>query len=137
MMYVTYFLVIFLSLPVVHALVSVRIQQSSIYRPSLACAFIRNIAWSNDESIQSCIWACVHEPNCQTALYYSDNKTCSMFVESCKTGSMDASGNIRADVICYPKSHGLLVFSEAINVIFVFRSHSYMSLHSKTDSKRQ
>ncbi|CAF0843424.1 unnamed protein product [Adineta ricciae] len=54
--------------------------------------------------METCIWECVHQDNCQTAVYYHDNHTCLLFGENCQIGNITSSGNIRASVICYRKN---------------------------------
>jgi hypothetical protein len=101
-----YFLTICLFLPVINALVSTRIHRNSIYRSISPCGFINNISWPNNASIQSCIWECAHENNCQTAVYFKDGHICSMFSELCEKGLIESSGNVSASVICYRKNNG-------------------------------
>jgi hypothetical protein len=93
-------------IPMIKTIVVVKIHQNSLYYPQSSCAFIRNASSSNEASVQSCIWECVHEQNCQTAIYYKNGENCSMFAESCTTGSIQSSGGIAASVICYKKNHG-------------------------------
>jgi hypothetical protein len=109
-MYNMYFLFAYFFLPLINAVVVVKIHRSAIYKPVSACAFLRNTSWSSDASAQSCIWECVYENNCQTAVYFSDEKVCSMFTELCKSESIQSSGNVQASVICHKKNHGELVF---------------------------
>jgi hypothetical protein len=90
----------------INGIAIVKIHRSAIYNPVESCAFLRNTSLSTDTSIQSCIWECVHENNCQTAVYFSDEKTCSMFAESCKQDSIQSSVNVRASVICYGTNQG-------------------------------
>ncbi|CAF4149204.1 unnamed protein product, partial [Adineta steineri] len=85
----------------VNAIVITEIHRSSLYYPLSSSAFLGNTTWSTDVSIQSCIWECVYENECQTAIYFNDEKTCSMFADYCQSGSIQSSGNIRASVICY------------------------------------
>ncbi len=94
----------------INALLTVKIHQQSFYQPNSSCAFIRNASLSNDASIQSCIWECDYEDECQTAVYFYDNKICSMFAELCTTGGIESSVNDRASVICYRKNHGEFIF---------------------------
>lgn len=102
-----YFLSIFLFISAINALIITRVHRNSIFRPSTWCSFVGNISsWSNNPSIQSCIWECVHEHNCQTAIYFKDIKICSTFSDLCEQGSIDSSTNILASVICYRKNHG-------------------------------
>jgi hypothetical protein len=104
-----YLLLISLFLPMINAIVTVQIHRYSFYRPLSSCAFIRNASWSDDASIQSCIWECVHEEDCQTAVYFHDEKICSLFAEFWKTGSIQSSGDVRASAICYRKNRGEFV----------------------------
>ncbi|UJR29463.1 hypothetical protein I4U23_010675 [Adineta vaga] len=57
-----------LLLPVIDSLVTVQIHRYSVYQPHSPCAFLSNATWSNEVSIQSCIWQCVEEYDCQTAI---------------------------------------------------------------------
>ncbi|CAF1017375.1 unnamed protein product [Adineta steineri] len=75
-----------------------------IYRPVSLCTFIRNASLPINTSLQSCIWECVYEDRCQTAVYFNDENVCSMFTESCNPNSIQPSGNTRATVICYGKN---------------------------------
>jgi hypothetical protein len=93
-------------LPLINALVNVQIQRNALYHPNSSGAIIRNTSLSNNASIQSCIWECVYEPNCQTAVYFHHEKICSTFSELCATGSFGPSGNVQASVICYRKNPG-------------------------------
>ncbi|CAF1111947.1 unnamed protein product [Adineta steineri] len=77
-----------------------------IYRPVSLCTFIRNASLPINTSLQSCIWECVYEDTCQTAVYFNDENVCSMFTESCDPNSIQSSGNTRATVICYEKKQG-------------------------------
>ncbi|CAF1017412.1 unnamed protein product [Adineta steineri] len=77
-----------------------------IYRPVSLCTFIRNASLPINTSLQSCIWECVYEDRCQTAVYFNDENVCSMFTESCDPNSIQSSGNTRATVICYEKNQG-------------------------------
>ena len=113
------FLSRFLFLPLINALVTVQIYRSSWYRPGSPCAFIRNVSSSTDASIQSCIWTCVHEYNCQTATYFDQNRTCSMFTEFYRTGSVQPSSGVQASVICYRKEHGRFGLYEEIEEILI------------------
>jgi hypothetical protein len=100
-----YFLEVLLFLPVVAALVSVKIYTNSIYTPQSTCAFIGNVSFSNDASIQSCIGKCVHEDNCQTAVYFNVERICTMFTEFYHTDHIQSSGSVQANVIVYRKDH--------------------------------
>ena len=113
-----YFIVPYLFLSTINAIVITQIHRSALYHPVSSCAFIRNASWVTDESIQSCIWECVNEANCQTAIYFFDEKICSMFAEHCLTGSIQSSGTIRASVICYRKSQGKCDFCYNTEIIY-------------------
>ena len=63
-----------LIIPTITALTIVKVYQDSFYLPQSSCAFIRNASWSDHASIQSCIWECVLEHDCQTAVYHNDEK---------------------------------------------------------------
>jgi hypothetical protein len=116
-------------LPVINALVTVQIHRKSYYDPLSSCAFIRNVSLSNDASIQSCIWECDYEPDCQTAVFFYDTKICLTFAELCTTGSIQPSGSIRASVICYRKNHGKFIFCYDIDESSIFRTYYYMSIY--------
>jgi hypothetical protein len=100
-----YYFSICVFVPVINALVTTQIHQNSIYRSRSSCALIGNISLSNDASIQSCIWKCVDEYDCQTAVYFKNDNICSMFSELCEQGSIESSRNLPASVICYRKNH--------------------------------
>lgn len=100
-----HFFLISLLIPLNNAFISTRIHQNSVYRFRSPCAFLRNTTWSNDESIQSCIWECVHTSDCQTAVYFQDQNICSMFSEVCDYGTIEPAGSVSASVICYRKNH--------------------------------
>ena len=87
------------------ALVMVKIHQNAYFEPHSPCAFIDNITILNDESIQACIWECVHYEFCQTAVYYDGSKVCSMFDEHCENGEIQPAGNDPSSVICYRKNN--------------------------------
>lgn len=96
-----YFLLICLFLPMINGIAMVKIHRSAVYRPVSSCTFLRNISIPSDGSIQSCIWECVHENDCQTSVYYDDENICSIFTESCQIDRIQSSGNVRTSVICY------------------------------------
>jgi hypothetical protein len=101
-----YFHLTYIFLPLINALVIVKIHRSAIYHPASSCAFLGNASLPTDASIQSCIWECVHKDNCQTAVYFNNEQCCSMFTEFCQSDSIQPSGNVRASVICYKKNQG-------------------------------
>jgi len=105
-----YFLLTCLILPIINAIVIVQIHRSSIYRPRSACAFLSNVSWSTDASIQSCIWECTYENSCQTAIYFSEENVCSMFAEVCQSDGIQSSESVEASVICCRKNQGAFVF---------------------------
>jgi hypothetical protein len=43
----------------------------------------------------------IHQSTIYYPVYFSDENICSMFVESCKSDSIQSSENIRANVICF------------------------------------
>ena len=104
-----YVLLILFFLSIIETLIIVKINPNSLYSPRSPCSFIRNATLSNDASTQSCIWECVHEFNCQTAVFYNNEKICSLFDELHSDDQIQPSGNIQADVICYKKSHSKLI----------------------------
>jgi hypothetical protein len=112
------------TLPVISALVTVQIHRNSVYQPVSSCAFIRNISWTNDVSIQSCIWQCIGEHDCQTAVYFETEKFCSTFREFCGTESIQSSKNVWASVICCRKSIGNEPFQNMIQTIDLFQNLS-------------
>ena len=103
-----YFLLLFST---VKTFVSVQIHRNTVYFPLSSCAFIRNVSFSQDPSIQSCIWKCVHTSDCQTGVYYDDLNICQMFSESCDINRVQPSGSIRANVICYRKNNSKSISS--------------------------
>ena len=112
-----YFLLITLLLPMIKAIVIVKIHQSTIYKPENPYAFLRNISLLKDASIQSCHSQCFHESNCRTAVYFNDKKSCSLFAEWCKpNGIIQTSRNNRASVICYRASQSEIFFLLAITL---------------------
>jgi hypothetical protein len=112
-----YLLSIWFILPIIHALVTVEIHRNSLYKPLSSCAFIRNATSLKD--VQSCIWECVNENDCQTAVYSKDDRICSMFAELCQTGYIETFANIFISVICYRKNPRNFVFCCHIKAIFV------------------
>ena len=92
--------------PLIHALVVVEIHRSSFYQPLSPCTFIRNASWTTEASLQSCIWKCVQEHQCQTAVYFNHEKNCSMFTEFYRSGSIQSFAGVQASVICHRKNHG-------------------------------
>jgi hypothetical protein len=101
-----HFITIYLLLiHIINALVIVKIHRDSIYNPQSPCAFIGNISLSNGASMQSCIWQCINEYECQTTVYYKDENVCLMFAEYCELGNIQLSGLDQASVICCRKNH--------------------------------
>ena len=92
-------------------LIMVKIHQNSIYIPGSLCAHLGNVTLTSDPSIQSCIWECNSVMDCQTAIYYENEKTCSMFIELNTEGRVEPSGSNRASVICHRKNHGKIILS--------------------------
>jgi hypothetical protein len=109
------------------AFVAVKIHRNTIYSSSLPCSFIRNVSLSGDSSIQSCIWECVNEYNCQTGVYYDDAHVCTMYSELCDINHLQPSGGVQANVICYRKNHSMLILLKLQQKPFCFRSDKYLS----------
>lgn len=105
-----YLLVTCFFLPMISMTVVVKIHRSSVYNATSTCAFLRNTTWSTDTSIESCIWECVYEEKCQTAVYFRSERVCSMFSESCKLENIHSSGMIQGNVICYRNNPGKYFF---------------------------
>jgi hypothetical protein len=118
------FLLLFI--PIINALIVTEIHRDSLYHPQSVCSFIRNASFSNDASIQTCIWECVYEQNCQTAIYYINEKKCTMFAEFSTTGHIQSSGGIQASVIRYKKNHGRIDYVLSNEKIALFQ---ILSLH--------
>jgi len=112
--HIMYLHLTYIFLPLINALVIVKIHRSAIYHPASSCVFLGNASLPTDASIQSCIWECVHEDNCQTAVYFNDEQSCSMFTEFCQSDSIQPSENVRASVICYKKNQGEFDFYDNI-----------------------
>ena len=107
-----YFSLIYLIVPITYALVAVRIRRTSSYDPFSSCSFIRNASWSNNILIESCIWECVNEYDCQTAVFFQTDKICSLFKEECQKGYIRSSADDFTSVICYRKEHSnFLIYS--------------------------
>ena len=101
--------------PMINSIVVVQIHRSAIYNPSSSCVFLRNRTGSTESSVDACIWECVYETNCQTAVYFRNEKICSLFTESCQSENIVSAGNIQASVICYPKDQG-----KSLSLLFPF-----------------
>ena len=99
------------------AFVGVQIHRDAVYSPLSPCAFIRNVSFSQDPSIQSCIWECVHTSNCQTAVYYTDLHICQMYSELCDINRLQPSVTIMANVICYRKNNSKITVAEVLLLI--------------------
>ena len=107
-------LYLFLLFVTTKAFVSVKIHRNAVYDRFSSCAFIGNISVNPDGSLQTCIWQCVHEYNCQTAVYFKDSHVCSMFSELCEENNIRPSGIERADVICYRKDHSKSIYYKSL-----------------------
>ena len=117
-----YFLIVWLLLPFVYGSVVVQIHRLAIYNPSSSYAFLRNVSFSMNALLESCVWECVYESHCQTAVYYSNEKVCSLFIESCQPYRIHSSGNIQASVICYPKNESKIIVFDCSNKRKIFVS---------------
>ncbi|UJR34720.1 hypothetical protein I4U23_027497 [Adineta vaga] len=102
-----YFPLIYLFVSAIDAIVLIEIHRFAQYKPNSSCAFLGNITLPPSASIQSCIWQCVQEVNCQTAVYSYNDKVCWMYDESCQSGSIQPSESNRSSVICYRKNQNL------------------------------
>jgi hypothetical protein len=116
-------------LPMINALVTVQIYRDSYYQPHSPCTFIRNTSLPNDSSIQSCIWECDYEYDCQTAVYFHDKKICSTFIELCETSSIQPSVSVKSSVICYRKNHGECIRCYDIEENCFPRTEQYMFVY--------
>ncbi len=116
-----YSLLILFFLTMINNLAIVKIHRDSLYIPQSQCAFISNITLPSDASIQSCVWECVHEPNCQTAVYYGNEKICSTFTELNSVGQLQPAGNTQASVICYQKNHSEIILFQNFNRFVCFQ----------------
>lgn len=94
-----------LMFPVINGLAVVKIHRDSVYLPQFPCSILHNVTLLSQDSLQTCIWECTHERDCQTAVYFNDAKICSMFVELHRIDRILPSRNVRASVIAYQKSH--------------------------------
>ena len=90
----------------IDAIIISQVHRSSLYYTNSSCARLSNVTLPVGASIQSCIWECVHQDQCRTAIYYHDNRTCSLFSDDCDSGNITSSENIRASVICYRRNQG-------------------------------
>jgi hypothetical protein len=127
-----YRLAICFFLPLINTLIVVRIHQNAFYHPHSFCSFILNATLSNE---QSCIWECVYEHDCQTVVYFSDDKICSMFAELCTAGSIESSGDVRANTICYRKNPGESIFGYDVDEISFSSTCHYMFDHFNNEYK--
>ncbi|CAF1140521.1 unnamed protein product [Adineta ricciae] len=85
----------------IDAIILTQIHRSSLYQANSSCTLLENVTLPRNASIQTCIWKCVHQDNCKTAVYYHDNQTCLLFGENCQVGIITSSKNTRVSVICY------------------------------------
>ena len=102
------YLVVIISLLIypINTIIISQVHRSSFYYPNSSCAHLSNVTLPSDASIRSCIWECAHQDQCRTAVYYYDNRTCSLFSDDCDSGNITSSGNIRASVICHRRNQG-------------------------------
>ena len=125
-----------LCLTIVDSFVVVKIYPNAVYEPHSVCGFIRNMTWPQPASIQSCIWECVHEPDCQTAVFHKTENNCSLFVELCSTDRVLTSRIFAASTICYRKKHGNRPFHVVLNSHSALRrSDGYVSKGGNDDWK--
>lgn len=127
-----------LFIPMINGIVIVKIHPSATYDPISTCAFLRNASIPIDASIQSCIWECVHEKDCQTAVYFNDRHICSLFIESCRSDGIRSSGSVSTSVICYPKNHSYTLLSSITSKdIFSFQNLLLSALQLLHQSKQK
>ncbi|CAF0889172.1 unnamed protein product [Adineta ricciae] len=103
-MYLALIISVFIS--PINAIIISQVHRSSSYQTNSSCARLSNITLAADASIQSCIWECAHKDQCQTAVYYHDNRSCLLYSEDCQSGNITSSRDVRASVICYRTNHG-------------------------------
>ena len=119
-----YFILIILIIRIINGFIIVKIHRNSLFYPLSSCSFISNVSIINDLSINSCIWKCVNEYDCQTAIFFKTNNICSMFKEECHIDYIKPSRNDFIHVICYKKNHSklshfvFLNFYIKINIFF-------------------
>ena len=116
-----YFLLAVLFLPMIDPIIVVKMYQSAVYQPLSPCAFIGNTTWQTDASIQSCIWECEYESCCQTAIYFDEIRTCSMYNELCQSGRIQSSGMFQRVSSVPGKNQGTSISAE-MGERFVFLS---------------
>ena len=111
-------------LPMISTSVVVQIHRFSIFNPGSSYAFVRNSTWPTVVSIDSCIWECVYETRCQTAIYLTNEKICSIVAESCKLeniyslNNIPSLTNIQASVICYRNEPGECIYHDYVKQYF-------------------
>ncbi|UJR19921.1 hypothetical protein I4U23_023053 [Adineta vaga] len=104
-----FFFSICLFLPIIDTIIITRIHRSAIFNPNSSCALLRNVSIPIDGSIQSCIWECFYENNCQTSVYFYEKKICLLYTELCELTKIESLGNVHASVICHKKSHNPII----------------------------
>lgn len=98
-------LIVVFFLPMINGFITVQIYRQAFFYSNSSCAFIRNITLLNDDSMQTCIWQCQDEYDCQTSMYDHQKKICLMFGEDCGTDRIVFDGNIQTSVICNKKNY--------------------------------
>ena len=126
-----FFLILYAIFPMIdNGFVSVRMHPNSIFNASSPCSFFRNTNLANDPSINSCVWECVYEPNCQTANYDHNRQICSLFKEECQSGSIHSPGSDSITVICSRKAISNVKIHSCIEINFSsLRSNGKLSVH--------
>ena len=121
----------------INALAIVRIHSSSFYHPSAPYAFIQNRSWLNAGSLQRCIWECVREPDCQTAVYYKEKQICSMFKELCRPDHIISSPDVSISVVCYQQNRSDFFFFSKFFWTFQFYSDPIITSLSTATTESQ
>ncbi|CAF1659841.1 unnamed protein product [Adineta ricciae] len=103
-MYVVF--VISLLISAIDGIIISQIRRSSLFTTNSSCALVLNVTLPVGSSIQTCIWKCDYEDQCQTGVYYHNNRTCLLFSEDCQSGNITSSGNIQTSVICHRRNQG-------------------------------
>ncbi|CAF1583602.1 unnamed protein product [Adineta ricciae] len=103
-MYVAFLISLLIS--TINGIIISQIRRSSLFITNSSCALVLNVTLPVGSSIQTCIWKCDHEDQCQTGVYYHDNRTCLLFSEDCQSGKITSSGNVQTSVICHRRNQG-------------------------------
>ena len=69
------------------------IASSSVYIPFSAIGFLANVTSNSMNSFTACAQRCISHASCQTATFYKERKTCSLFSEKSNVGQISVIGN--------------------------------------------